>query len=142
MDRLPRVTLSGDLEGDYVVLTQRGGGVLRIAPAQTDGVPTVVALKQTTSTSPTQWEGALDDGRALYARSRRGEFSAGIGDEVGQAIDNSMSDKALCFEYVEDGPMRFAELHAHLHGLVDFPEGLVVKGERDWGEGLTSGDDG
>lgn len=142
MDRLPHIALSGDLEGDYVILAERAGGVLRIAPTQTDGVPTVVALKQTTLTCPTQWEGTLDDGRALYARSRRGEFSAGIGDEVGLAIDNSMSDKALCFEYVEDGPMSFAELRAHLYGLLEFPEGLVVEGEREWGAGPASGRDG
>jgi hypothetical protein len=142
MDRLPRITLSGDREGDYVVLAEHAGGALRVAPEQKNGMPTVVALKQTTSTCPTQWEGALDDGRALFAHCRRGELSVGLGESVDDAIDNTATGKALCFEYVEDGPMSFAELRAHLYGLLEFPEGLVVEGEREWSAGPASRDDG
>lgn len=36
---LPHVRLSGDLEGDYVVLQHHAGGVLRIAPEQPKGRP-------------------------------------------------------------------------------------------------------
>ena len=134
MEDLPRIRVAGALEGDYVILAKHPQGVVKIAPAQRGELPKVVELKQTTWASPTQWEGRLDDGRALYARSRRGEFSAGLGDEVGQAIDNSMSDTALCFEYVEDAPMSFAELRSHLHGLLEFPEGLVVEDESAWSD--------
>ncbi len=36
--------------------------------------------------------------------------------------------------------MSFAELRAHLYGLVEFPEGLKVEGERRRGAGLARGD--
>jgi hypothetical protein len=49
MEELARVRLSGDLEGDYVVLHRHAGGVLRIAPEQPDGHLKVVALKKTPS---------------------------------------------------------------------------------------------
>jgi hypothetical protein len=133
MDGLPRITLSGDLEGDSVVLAKKANGSLRIAPEQQNEVPTVVALKQTTWACPTQWEGTLDDGRTLFAHCRRGELSVGVGDSVNHAIDNTAAEEALCFEYVADGPMSFEELRAHLYGLLEFPEGLVVEGERKSG---------
>ena len=100
----------------------------------------MAALRQTTSTCPTQWEGTLEDGRTLFAHCRRGELSVGVGDSVNDAIDNTAADKALCFEYVEHGPMSFAELRAHLYGLVEFPEGLKVEGERRRGARLARGD--
>ncbi len=99
VDRLPRITLSGDLEGDYVVLAERGGGVLRIAPARQDALPTVAALRTNDlDLAPTQWEGDLEDGRTLFAHCRRGELSVGVGDSVNDAaIGNTAADKALCF---------------------------------------------
>lgn len=72
MNKLPRVRLSGDVEGDYVVLQQRAGGLLRVAPEQSHGLPKVVALKKTSIACPSQWEGTLEDGRAVYARYRHG----------------------------------------------------------------------
>jgi hypothetical protein len=140
VERLPRIKLSGDLKGDYVVLLEHDRGALRIAPEQRGELPKVVALKQTTWACPTQWEGTLEDGRTLFAHCRRGELSVGLGESVNDAIDNTAADKALCFEYVEDGPTSFAELRAHLYGLLDFPEGLVVEGGRKRGAGLALGD--
>jgi hypothetical protein len=137
MDSLPRVKLSGDLEGDYVVLAQRAGGVLKIAAAQPDGAPVVVALKQTCPACPAQWEGTLEDGRSLYARYRGGGLSVGVGDGIKEAVRNSRPEEALYFEHVGDcldGFMDFAELRTHLYGLLDFPEELVVEGERGWGK--------
>jgi hypothetical protein len=75
MSKLPRVRLSGDMEGDYVVLQRRAGGVLRVAPEQVKELPKVVALKKTCIACPSQWEGALKDGRVVYARYRHGELS-------------------------------------------------------------------
>lgn len=133
MDRLARVTLSGDVEGDYVVLQRRAGGVLRVSPEQSDGLPKVAALKKTCSACPSQWEGTLEDGRAIYAHYRYGELSVGVGDDVDKAIDNGMTDHALHVDYVGgglDGFMDFEELKAHLYGLLEFPTGLVVEDER------------
>ena len=56
MDSLPRVKLSGDLEGDYVVVLEHDRGALRIAPEQLGELPKVVALEQTSSVAPAQWE--------------------------------------------------------------------------------------
>lgn len=136
MDRPPRVKLSGELEGDYVVLAQRGSGSLLIAPVAAGGAPAVVAMKQTCNACPSQWEGELEDGRMLYVRYRGGELSAGVGEDIGAAVKNGRSEEALFFEHVGDGfdgSMTFEELKGHLQGLLEFPENLEVEGERDWG---------
>lgn len=134
MGELRRVTLSGDAEGDYVVLAERAGGVLRIAPVHPDGAPKVMALKKTCTACPAQWEGRLEDGRALYARYRWGHLSVGIGDDVDEAIDNGLSEDALYADHVGDGLdgfMGFEDLRAHLYGLAEFPAALVVEGENE-----------
>ena len=87
-------------------------------------VPTVRSLKKTCLACPSQWEGALDDGRAVYARFRHGHLSVGIGETVARAVDNAMSDQALCEGEIGDaldGFMGFEELKAHLRGLIEFP---------------------
>lgn len=133
MDRLPRIRLSGELEGDYVILLEHDRGALRIAPEQRGELPKVVALKQTSSVAPAQWEGELDDGRVLYAHYRRGELNVGIGKDRDEGIGNSFPGKSLLSKYLGgelDGAMDFEDLRAQLYGLVEFPEGLEVEGER------------
>jgi hypothetical protein len=128
-----RVRLSGDIEGDYVVLQRRAGGALHIAPAQPGGRLKVTALKQTSLACPSQWEGILGDGRAVYVRYRHGALSVGVGNDTGEAVRNSRSDHAFFVEYVGDGLdgfMDLEELKLHLHGLVEFPVELVVENER------------
>jgi hypothetical protein len=132
MDTLQHVRLSGDVEGDYVVLQRHGGGVLRIAPEQPEGRLKVLALKKTSLACPSQWEGVLEDGRVIYARYRWGELSVGVGDSVDEAVRNGMSDDALYADPVSDGLdgyMDFGELKAHLHGLLEFPASLIVENE-------------
>jgi hypothetical protein len=124
---LHRIKLSGDLEGDYVVLATRANGQLKIAPEPPDGLPRIVALKRTTWACPTQWVATLDDGRTVYVRSRNCELSVGVGDDLDDAIDKSSGPEALYFEYVEDSPMGFDELRAHLYGLLEFPVDLSVE---------------
>lgn len=133
MGKLPHVRLSGDVEGDYVVLRRDAAGVLRIAPEQPEGRPKVTALKKTCLACPSQWEGTLDDGRVIYARYRHGALSVGIGDSIGEAIRNGWTDDALYADYVGngfDGFMDFEELKVHLHGLLEFPSDLLVENER------------
>lgn len=135
MDKPPRITLSGELEGDYVVLAQRGNGSLLIAPLPAGGAPVVMALKQTCPACPAQWEGTLEDGRSLYARYRGGGLSVGVGEDIGAAVKNGRAEETLFFEHVGDGfdgSMTFEELKGHLQGLLEFPEDLEVEGERDW----------
>lgn len=127
--------LSGELEGDYVVLAQRANGSMLIAPVPADGAPLVVAMKQTCNACPSQWEGELEDGRMLYVRYRGGELSAGVGVDIGAAVKNGRAEETLFFEHVGDGfdgSMTFEELKGHLQGLLEFPEDLEVEGERDW----------
>lgn len=130
MSKLARVKLSGDAEGDYVVLQRRGRGKLLVAPEQPDGQPKVVALRKTCIACPSQWEGALDDGRVIYIRYRHGTLSVGTGDDIAAAVRNGSSNDALHAECVGDGLdgfMDFGELKAHLHGLLEFPTDLLVE---------------
>ncbi len=130
METLPRIRISGDLEGDYVVLARRANGQLKIAPEQPNGLPRIVKLRRTTWACPTQWLATLDDGRTVYARSRNGELSVGVGDNLDDAVDKSSGPDALYFEYVEDSPMGFEELRAHLYGLLAFPANLPSQENR------------
>ena len=128
-----RVRLSGDIEGDYVVLQRRAGGALHIAPAQPGRRLKVIALKSTSIACPSQWEGTLEDGRAIYARYRHGALSVGVGDDIGEAVRNSGSDNALFTDYVGDGLdgfMDLEELERHLFALLEFPAELAVEDER------------
>jgi len=132
MDQLPHVRLSGDLEGDYVVLQHHAGGVLRIAPEQPEGRPRVVTLKKTCTACPSQWQGTLEDGRVIYARYRHGELSVGMGSDIDAAVRNGWTDEAFYADYVGngfDGYMDFEELKVHLHGLLQFPADLNVENE-------------
>lgn len=127
METLPRIKIAGDLEGDYVVLAEQPNGHLKVAPEQPDGLPRVVKLKRTTWACPTQWVATLADGRTVYARSRHGEFSVGVGDDLDDAVLKSSGPEALYVEYVEDSPMGFDELRAHLYGLLEFPLDLSAE---------------
>lgn len=142
METLPRIRITGDLEGTYVVLAKRPNGQLKIAPEQPDGLPRIVTLKRTTWACPTQWVATLADGRTLYARSRHGEFSIGVGDDLDDAVLNGSGSEALYFEYVEDSPMGFDEFRAHLYGLLEFPADLSVEDatimSRSWVCGIGS----
>lgn len=92
----------------------------------------MVTLKKTCLACPSQWEGALGDGRAVYARYRHGHLSVGIGEDGKGAVHNSTSDRALYADYLGDGFdgfMDFEELKVHLAGLLEFPADLVVENE-------------
>jgi len=93
----------------------------------------VVALRNTSLACPSQWEGAFEDGRIIYARFRHGELSVGVGDDIEEAVRNGMADQALYADYFGDGLdgfMDFEELKVHLHGVLDFPMDLIVANER------------
>lgn len=137
MNKLARVRLRGDVEGNYVVLEEQAGGVLRLAPEHPNGLPKVVTLRKTCLACPSQWEGRLGDGRTIYARYRGGVLSVGVGNDIDEAIDKGRSDQALYADCVGDGLdgfMDFDELRTHLFGLLEFPADLVVENERepDW----------
>ena len=119
MRKLARVRLSGDVASDYVVVQKHAGGVLQVAPEQPNGPPKVVALNKTCFACPAQWEGALEDGRTIYARYHGGSLNVGIGDDLDEAIDNGRTGHALYADYVGDaldGFMDFEELRTHYTG--------------------------
>lgn len=104
-------------------------------PANTriSGDAKVTALKRTCLACPSQWEGILEDGRAVYARYRHGELSIGVGDDIDEAVRNARSDVALYAEEIGnglDGFMDFEELKVRLCGVLEFPAELVVENER------------
>jgi len=95
-------------------------------------MPAVLKLKKTCLSCPSQWEGTLDDGRAVYARFRHGNLSVGIGETVKKAADNARSDQALYEGDLGDrydGFMDFEELKDHLRGRLEFPDDLAVENE-------------
>lgn len=92
----------------------------------------VLTLRKTCLACPSQWEGALEDGRAVYARFRHGHLSVGIGETVKKAVDNARSDQALYEGDLGDrydGFMDFEELKERLRGRLEFPDDLVVENE-------------
>ena len=78
-------------------------------------------LKMTCSACPSQWEGTLSDGREIYIRFRWGCLSAGIGDSILDAVDNSMKDETGPDSYYRgvnglsfDGEMTSTEMLAEI----------------------------
>jgi hypothetical protein len=70
----------------------------------------------------------------IYARYRWGELSVGVGGDIDEAVHNGWTEEALFADQVGeglDGFMDFAELKAHLHGLLEFPTNLIVENERE-----------
>lgn len=101
-------------------------------PKESAGQPKVVTLRKTSVACPSQWEGTLEDGRAVYARYRYGWLSVGVGDDVDQAVRSGSTDQALyegCVGAGLDGFMDFEELQLHLHGILVFPADLNVENE-------------
>ncbi|HSC21090.1 MAG TPA: hypothetical protein VLC07_05125, partial [Solirubrobacterales bacterium] len=63
----------------------------------------VKAFKRTCLACPSQWEGTLDDERAVYARYRHGELIVGAGKTIDAAVRNARSEEALHIEELGDG---------------------------------------
>lgn len=95
-------------------------------------MPKVLTLKKTCLACPSQWEGTLEDGRAVYARFRHGHLGVGVGVNAKEAVGNAMSGRPLYEADIGDrfdGFMDFDELKVHLAGLLEFPADLVVENE-------------
>lgn len=106
---------------------------MQVLVCNDDSMPKLVSLKNTCIACPSQWEGTLEDGRAIYARYRHGELSVGIGKDINEAVRNGMSDQALYTDDIGnglDGFMDFQELKAQLHGLLEFPTDLAEHDSR------------
>lgn len=103
------------------------------ANTKISGGAKVTALKRTCLACPSQWEGTLEDGRAVYARYRHGELSIGLGNDIDEAVRNASSAVALYAEEIGDGLdgfMSFEELKVRLCGVLEFSAELVVENER------------
>lgn len=87
----------------------------------------VVSLVRTCLASPSQWEGELEDGRAVYIRYRGGHFSVRLGWSIDEAIVNHQSFyQAELGEWL-DGWMSNDDLREELAGVLDLPR--VIGGE-------------
>lgn len=95
---------------------------------------TVAELNRTSIACPSQWEGALEDGRAVYIRYRRGRFAAYVGTDIDDAVDRSLYGHAVlearCGEQIHreegcdlDGYMEDEEMMELLTGVMQFPKG-------------------
>lgn len=93
MNKLARVRLSGDVSGDYVVIQQRAGGVLQVAPEQPNGLPNVVALEKTCFACPAQWEGTLEGGRTSVRAFSLPSFAICCADYLAAATGRKMRQK-------------------------------------------------
>lgn len=134
MQEVGRISVSGAVEGDYLIRQSDANGILEIVPAPDEGLPTVVSLTQTCSACPSQWEGQLNDGRWLYARYRWGHLSVGLGGSLDEAVGARGPEalyEASCGDGL-DGCMDTGELRRHLLGLLHLPDDLQVQGEPDW----------
>jgi len=99
------------------------------ASKQPDGPLELATLTRTCLACPSQWEGTLDDGRAIYVRYRHGELSVGIGEDIDDAVRNGMSDQALYAADIGDGVdgfMDVEELKTRLHGLLKLPVDIAA----------------
>jgi len=76
---------------------------MQVLVCNDDHVPKLVSLRNTCIACPSQWEGTLEDGRAIYARYRHGELSVGVGNDINEAVRNGMSDQALYASDIGNG---------------------------------------
>ena len=83
-------------------------------------------FRMTCSACPSQWEGKADDGRVIYVRFRHGEFTAGIGKTLDDAVAATMfaqEGELICAVATDgDGHMTTAEMEELLKGKVQFYE--------------------
>ncbi len=102
------------------------------ASKQPGGPLELATLTRTCLACPSQWEGTLDDGRAIYVRYRHGELSVGIGGDIDDAVRNGMSDQALYAADIGgdlDGFMDVEELKTRLHGLLKLPADFAAQSQ-------------
>jgi hypothetical protein len=80
-----------------------------------------VELRQTGDACPSQWEGVLDDGRAVYIRYRFGLLAVGVGaaldDAVLMCMDAPLLDLAISDHY--DGVMTTEEMAEHVRSVLE-----------------------
>lgn len=87
---------------------------------QTDGESVrIVQLDQTCMACPSQWEGRLDDGRAVYIRYRGGWGRIA----VGATVDDAVLTDDYVFEWFGDHPLDGSITLDELKALV--PERIV-----------------
>lgn len=83
-------------------------------------------FRMTCSACPSQWEGKADDGRVIYVRFRHGEFTAGIGKTLDDAVAAGYikfvsQGELICAEATDgDGHMTTAEMEELLAEKVEF----------------------
>ncbi len=85
----------------------------------------VTTFKKTCSSSPSQWEAKLKDGRMIYVRYRYGALSARVSreptDDIGEAV-MGMSLYAKIHGEDLDGEMGTLSMMATTSGVIDWSD--------------------
>lgn len=82
--------------------------------------PRVRSLTQTCLACPSQWEGELEDGRALYIRLRHDSLTVGSGRTLDEAIENRDDIYSEILGNGDLGVISFSDLSQTLDGILDF----------------------
>lgn len=94
-------------------------------------VPTVAWMMQTCGACPSQWEGELQDGRAVYIRFRHGWLQVGAGPDVDAAVRGAEDLYEGEGPNGLDGFLTFEQLRDHLSGVLGF-EGVEHREYDPW----------
>lgn len=93
-------------------------------------LPTVISLVQTCGACPSQWDGVLDDGRAIYVRYRWGWLSVRVStkedaqEEFGAVRGEEIFGEQLGDNW--DGVLTTTELINHTSHVLDW---IVIDGD-------------
>lgn len=89
----------------------------------------VIRMERTCDAYPSQWEGELDDGRAVFVHYRQGRGRIGIGNTVDDAVDATIEERwNECFTWQgagDPGRLSDAEMLVVLRGYLDVAEGVL-----------------
>jgi hypothetical protein len=77
----------------------------------------VVSWERTCTVFPSQWEGKMADGQAIYIRYRNGALGFGIGQSLGEAIKNHEHNLSRCHGLGGGAFLRDSEMIAEMRAL-------------------------
>lgn len=80
----------------------------------------VIEIEQTCSACPAQWEGVLEDGRAIYIRYRWGHLSIEAGKTVEDAIRDGDTLLSTSLGDGLDGILSYEELKEVTQGVLEW----------------------
>lgn len=90
----------------------------------------VAAIRMTSGSFPTQYEGWLKDGRHIYVRFRHGSLMIGVGSTLDSAVEDAMGEAFFLEENLPGVEMSYEELKRRTDSIISWPsQYLNVRGE-------------